>query len=217
MFHVTRRRTNVASRDTYPSTSIHTRAIQLSCVYRRHVETPSTSEVGSPPCTFDFLKIQGRGPSTPHAPSTWDDEGIKQPFRRRVKVSGPSSQQSERRALRPYSTLPHVASSSSSSRSNKTLMQHGLHLTLQFASHSEKSVITTAYIVEIKIWAYHCYLICHRHPIAHLGVLLTPAPRFAIDATAHSDVSALESWGPPANLKTPALHGPPCRSPSGVR
>ena len=200
-----------------PSTSIHTRAIQLSCVYQRHVETPPPLEVGTPPLHLRFSENPREGSQhPPHAPST-SRRGIKQPFRRRMsELSGPSSQAvGERRALRPYSTLPHVASSSSSSRSNKTLMQHGLHLTLQFASHSEKSVITTAYIVEIKIWAYHCYLICHRHPIAHLGVLLTPRP--GLRSTRPPTQMSVESWGPPANLKTPALHGPPCRSPSGVR
>ena len=75
-------------------------------LHLRFSQNPREGSQAPPPCTFD-----------------WDDDlsealrVSKQPFRRRMsELSGPSSQAvGERRALRPYSTLPHVASSSSSS------------------------------------------------------------------------------------------------------
>ena len=65
MFHVTNAELMLPRETLTPSTSIHTRAIQLSCVYRRHVETPSTSEVGTPPLHLRFSENPREGSQHP--------------------------------------------------------------------------------------------------------------------------------------------------------
>ena len=89
---------------------------------------PPPRRWGPLPCTFDFLKIQGRGPST-HAPSTWDDEitGRKSGYsfdtacasrqRLRAFLSSPLSSPSSLRFFRIFSpALENAAIPSASTR-----------------------------------------------------------------------------------------------------